>query len=54
MLAFLDKHPRVVLLFSHRHSIDTLRELLPPHLHMTQTAPLGPCEMAIIERCEGR
>jgi 4-amino-4-deoxy-L-arabinose transferase-like glycosyltransferase len=50
MLAFLDEHPRVVLLFSHRHSIETLRELLPPHLRMTRTAPLGPCEMAIIER----
>ena len=25
------RHPRVVLLFSHRHSIDTLRQLLPPH-----------------------
>jgi 4-amino-4-deoxy-L-arabinose transferase-like glycosyltransferase len=50
MLAFLDEHPRVILLFSHRHSIETLRELLPPHLRMTRTAPLGPCEMAIIER----
>jgi hypothetical protein len=50
LLEFLDLHPRVVLLFSHRHSIDTLRQLLPPHLQMRQTAPLGPCEMAIIER----
>jgi 4-amino-4-deoxy-L-arabinose transferase-like glycosyltransferase len=50
MLAFIDQHPRVILLFSHRHSLDTLRVLLPPHLQMTQTAPLGPCEMAIIER----
>lgn len=54
MLAFLDEHPRIILLFSHRHSIDTLRVLLPPHLCMTQTAPLGPCEMAIIERVAGR
>jgi hypothetical protein len=50
MLAFLDQHPRIILLFSHRHSIETLRELLPPHLRMTRTAPLGPCDMAIIER----
>jgi 4-amino-4-deoxy-L-arabinose transferase-like glycosyltransferase len=50
LLAFLDEHPRIILLFSHRHSIDTLRQLLPPHLSMTQIAPLGPCEMAIIER----
>ena len=50
LLAFLDQHPRIILLFSHRHSIDTLRQLLPPHLRMTTTAPLGPCEMAIIER----
>jgi hypothetical protein len=50
MLAFLDEHPRVVLLFSHRHSLDTLRVLLPPHLQLTRTAPLGPCQMAIIER----
>ncbi len=54
MLAFLDRHPRVVLLFSHRHSIETLRVLLPPHLRMTRTAPLGPCDMAIIERIAGR
>jgi 4-amino-4-deoxy-L-arabinose transferase-like glycosyltransferase len=53
MLAFLDLHPRIILLFSHRHSIDTLRQLLPPHLSMTETAPLGPCEMAIIERVSG-
>jgi 4-amino-4-deoxy-L-arabinose transferase-like glycosyltransferase len=50
MLAYLDQHPRIILLFSHRHSIDTLRQLLPPHLNMTETAPLGPCEMALIER----
>jgi hypothetical protein len=50
LLAFLDQHSRIILLFSHRHSIETLRELLPPHLRMTRTAPLGPCEMAIIER----
>ena len=50
LLAFLDQHPRIILLFSHRHSIDTLCQLLPPHLRMTTTAPLGPCEMAIIER----
>jgi hypothetical protein len=54
MLAFLDQHPRIVLLFSHRHSIDTLRQLLPPHLRMTETAPLGPCDMAIIERITSR
>jgi 4-amino-4-deoxy-L-arabinose transferase-like glycosyltransferase len=54
MLAFLDQHPRIILLFSHRHSIDTLRVLLPPHLRMTRTAPLGPCEMAIIERTAGQ
>ena len=54
LLAYLDQHPRIILLFSHRHSIDTLRQLLPPHLHMTQTAPLGPCEMAIIERTDIR
>jgi hypothetical protein len=53
MLAFLDEHPRIILLFSHRHSIDTLRQLLPPHLTMTETAPLGPCEMAVIERVSG-
>ncbi len=50
MLAFLDQHPRIILLFSHRHSIGSLRVLLPPHLRMTRIAPLGPCQMAIIER----
>jgi 4-amino-4-deoxy-L-arabinose transferase-like glycosyltransferase len=54
LLEFLDRHDHVVLLFSHRHSLDTLRQLLPPHLRMTETAPMGPCEIALVERITGR
>lgn len=50
LLEDLDQHPRAVVLFSHRHSIDLLRMHLPAHLHMTDEAPLGLCKMAKIER----
>lgn len=50
LLAELEKHPRAVVLFGHRHSCGLLRDHLPPHLRMTATAPLGLCAKAKIER----
>jgi hypothetical protein len=38
------------VLFSHRNSQESLRLQLPPELHMTHTAPLGLCSMAVVER----
>lgn len=50
LLEFLDREPRVVVLFGHRNSLETLRLRLPPHLHVTRAAPMGLCDMAVIER----
>jgi hypothetical protein len=50
LLEYLDQHPRVVILFGHRNSLTTLRRFLPPHLDVTQAAPMGLCDMALIER----
>jgi 4-amino-4-deoxy-L-arabinose transferase-like glycosyltransferase len=50
LLDFLDHHPRVVLLFAHRHSLQIVQEHLPPHLQLTTTRPLGLCDMAVVER----
>lgn len=41
LLAFLKRQPRTVVLFTHRHSVHGLRELLPAHqLRMTEETPL--------------
>jgi hypothetical protein len=50
LLAFLDEHPRVVVVFGHRNSLGALQRHLPPHLDVTATAPMGLCDMAVIER----
>ena len=50
LLEFLDEHPRVVLLFAHRHSLQIIRDHLPPHLRMALTGQLGLCDMAVVER----
>jgi 4-amino-4-deoxy-L-arabinose transferase-like glycosyltransferase len=62
LIAFLQRHPRSVMLFTHRHSLDALRQVLPPDLRLCQEMPLcgsakrgveGLCYMAVIER-QGR
>jgi hypothetical protein len=52
LLQFLEKQPTTVVLFSHRHSLKQLREVLPPHLRLARTAPLGLCSMAVVCRHE--
>lgn len=52
-LDFLDRHPRVVVLFAHRHSLQLLHDRLPPHLRLATTAPLGLCDLAVVERIAG-
>jgi 4-amino-4-deoxy-L-arabinose transferase-like glycosyltransferase len=53
LLELLDRHPRVVLLFAHRHSLQLVREHLPPHLRLAHTGPLGLCDLAVVERIAG-
>jgi 4-amino-4-deoxy-L-arabinose transferase-like glycosyltransferase len=59
LIAFLQEQPRTVVLFTHRHSLKTLRLVLPPELVVTREAPLngsaklgpgGDCYLAVIER----
>lgn len=59
LIADLLDQPRTVILFSHRHALETLRTVLPPELQLTHTTPLfgstkpgreGRCYMAAVER----
>jgi 4-amino-4-deoxy-L-arabinose transferase-like glycosyltransferase len=44
------EQPATVVLFSHRHSLQGLSGMLPPALRVSWAAPLGLCDMAVIER----
>jgi 4-amino-4-deoxy-L-arabinose transferase-like glycosyltransferase len=50
LVAFLREHRRVAVLFSHRHSLAQLIQVLPPELEVTQSSPLGLCAMAVVEQ----
>ncbi len=50
LLAELQKHPRAVVLFSHRHSLDHLRLVLPHNLRLLEPIELGLCHMVKVER----
>ncbi|MBY0523224.1 MAG: phospholipid carrier-dependent glycosyltransferase [Gemmataceae bacterium] len=59
LIHYLETQPRTVLLFTHRHSMDALRQVLPPQLCMTDATPLcgsarpgieGLCYMAVVKR----
>src|SRR5262249_60471418 len=47
LLNHLQERPRTVVLFSHRHSLKQLRDVLPPHMRMTVERKLGLCDMAV-------
>lgn len=59
MVSFLHEQKRAVLLFTHRHSLEALREVLPKPLRLTREVALGGswkkslnpeyCYMAVIE-----
>jgi 4-amino-4-deoxy-L-arabinose transferase-like glycosyltransferase len=58
MIRFLLDQPRAVILFTHRHSLAALREVLPPELRVAKETvlfgsarpgPEGDCHMALIE-----
>lgn len=48
--AELKRHPRAVVLFGHRNSPETLTLHLPPELRIVELAPLGLCQMAVVEK----
>jgi 4-amino-4-deoxy-L-arabinose transferase-like glycosyltransferase len=63
LIDFMTGQPRTVILFAHRHSLDALRQVLPPQLHLTSVTPLfgsaklgpqGMCYMAAVERANGQ
>ena len=49
LLAELDRTPRTVVLFAHRNSLKTLEHHLPPHLCLRDAAPMGLCNIAVVE-----
>jgi hypothetical protein len=50
LLAELDKHARTVVLFGHRSSLASLKLFLPAHLQIVEAAPMGLCDIGVIER----
>jgi 4-amino-4-deoxy-L-arabinose transferase-like glycosyltransferase len=59
LLHYLERQPRVVVLFTHRNSLETLRQVLPAHLRLTDEKPLfgsarrgreGLCYLAVVQR----
>jgi len=60
LVRFLLEQPRTVILFTHRHSLEGLRQVLPPSLTLTGETPLSGswrslarpemCYMAVVER----
>jgi 4-amino-4-deoxy-L-arabinose transferase-like glycosyltransferase len=53
LIRFMQDRPVTVVLFAHRHSLQQLREVLPPGLGMIRTAPMGLCHMAVVSRSTG-
>ncbi len=54
LLEFLRAHRRVAVLFSHRHSLAQLTQVLPPELAVVHSRPLGLCAMAVVEQKQAR
>lgn len=63
LIRYLQEQPRAVILFTHRHSLESLRQVLPSDLHLTGETPLcasakmgpdGMCYMAVVEQCKRR
>jgi 4-amino-4-deoxy-L-arabinose transferase-like glycosyltransferase len=50
LLEFLRTQRRVAVLFSHRHSLAQLTQVLPPELRVVSSRPLGLCALAVVER----
>jgi hypothetical protein len=59
LISFLMHRPRTVVLFTHRHSLEELRQVLPAALHFSEVKPMcgsakfgpdGMCYLAVVER----
>jgi 4-amino-4-deoxy-L-arabinose transferase-like glycosyltransferase len=59
MICAMQHRPKTVVLFTHRHSLEALRPVLPPDLRITHEArlfgsarfgPAGECQMAVVEQ----
>lgn len=59
MISFLFEHKRTVILFTHRHSLEALRRVLPAQLRIVEEVPMcgsakpgpeGMCYLAVIEK----
>ena len=48
----MQDRPTTVVLFGHRHSLQQLKEVLPPGLRMTREEPMGLCHMAVVSRID--
>jgi hypothetical protein len=54
LVRFLLDRPTTVVLFGHRHSLQQLKEILPPGLSMIRIEPMGLCHMAVVRRTGGK
>jgi 4-amino-4-deoxy-L-arabinose transferase-like glycosyltransferase len=52
LVRYLQQNPRTVVLFSHRHSLKQLSDVLPPQLQLTGATQLGLCHMAFVQQRE--
>ena len=52
LVQFMQERPTTVVLFGHRHSLQQLKEILPPGLRMTREEPMGLCHMAVVSRID--
>jgi 4-amino-4-deoxy-L-arabinose transferase-like glycosyltransferase len=52
MLEHLREQDHAVVLFSHRHSLKHLQNVLPPGLRLTEATSLGLCDMAVVRRID--
>lgn len=60
LLPYLQRQPRTVVIFTHRHSPASLKHALPPEMHLTKLTPISKswgnafrtefCYMGIVER----
>ncbi len=50
LLEELEKNQRTIVLFGHRNSLQSLKQLLPSHLNVVDSMPMGLCDLGVVER----
>ena len=50
LLHYLEAQDTAVVLFSHRHSLKQLTDVLPKSHYMARTSKMGLCDMAVVQR----